>query len=213
MKQIVCFGDSNTWGWDPRTCTRYGRDVRWPCLMQRLLGEEYEVAEDGISGRTGGVPDYAEPYKCGVDSIDACMMSNMPVDLVIIMLGINDTKVYLNASARSIMKGIEQVALHAENIDYGNGKKPKVLIAAPTPVGDYVEQTWAVEAFDRSSVQKLKELAPMLKEVAEHRGWEFINAAELGISPSEEDAMHLYPEGHRILAEAMAEKVREIFED
>ena len=51
-KRIVCFGDSNTWGYDPGTAERFPEDVRWTGLLAQALGENYWVIEEGQNGRT-----------------------------------------------------------------------------------------------------------------------------------------------------------------
>lgn len=51
-KTILCYGDSNTWGNVPSSFLRYPRDVRWPAVLQNLLGEDYEVISEGLCGRT-----------------------------------------------------------------------------------------------------------------------------------------------------------------
>ena len=52
MKNILCYGDSNTWGYIPGTGGRYPRDIRWTGRMAKALGEDYYVLEAGLSGRT-----------------------------------------------------------------------------------------------------------------------------------------------------------------
>ena len=49
MKTIVCYGDSNTWGYIPGSAEeRYPYDIRWTGVLQRLLGAEYHVIEEGL---------------------------------------------------------------------------------------------------------------------------------------------------------------------
>jgi hypothetical protein len=50
-KRILCFGDSNTWGYAV-TGGRFCDDVRWPTRLQALLGENVTVIEEGFNGRT-----------------------------------------------------------------------------------------------------------------------------------------------------------------
>ena len=57
MIEILCFGDSNTYGFTPDWKHRYGRDIRYPGVLQTLLGDGYYVAEDGLVGRTAAFPD------------------------------------------------------------------------------------------------------------------------------------------------------------
>ena len=58
MKTIVCYGDSNTFGTNPaftgeiNSPFRWGKEVRWTGKLQKLLGEEYNVIEEGLGGRT-----------------------------------------------------------------------------------------------------------------------------------------------------------------
>ena len=49
-KTIVCFGDSNTHGYNNKNGKRFSEHVRWPMVLQDLLGEEYLVREEGLSG-------------------------------------------------------------------------------------------------------------------------------------------------------------------
>lgn len=52
-KRIVCFGDSNTWGYIPVTGERYDETIRWPARLQEMLGcERCTVVEEGLTGRT-----------------------------------------------------------------------------------------------------------------------------------------------------------------
>ena len=51
-KRIICFGDSNTWGYNPVTGERFDENTRWPMRMQQILGDEYQVIEEGQNGRT-----------------------------------------------------------------------------------------------------------------------------------------------------------------
>lgn len=52
MKTILCYGDSNTYGLRPDSNQRYPREIRWTGLLQKSLGEDYYVIEEGLSGRT-----------------------------------------------------------------------------------------------------------------------------------------------------------------
>ena len=105
---IVCFGDSNTHGYcaDPNDTAdhtdRFTEDERWTCLLQKALGEDYLVLEEGLSGRTTVFRDPLHECMSGLDVIYSTLMSHEPVDLLIIMLGTNDTKERFNASPACI---------------------------------------------------------------------------------------------------------------
>ena len=53
MKTILCFGDSNTYGYRPDTGKRYAEDTRWTgILREKLKDRKIEVIEEGLVGRT-----------------------------------------------------------------------------------------------------------------------------------------------------------------
>ena len=114
-KHIVCFGDSNTHGYcaEPADCAdggdRFNENERWTCLLQKALGEDYLVIEEGLSGRTTVFQDPLHECMSGLDAIYSCLMSHERVDLLIIMLGTNDTKERFGANSACIAIGMERL--------------------------------------------------------------------------------------------------------
>ncbi len=92
IKTILCYGDSNTWGYIPATAGRYPPDVRWPGVMRKLLGEKYNVIEEGLNGRTTVWEDPYKPGRNGLELLIPILDSHNPIDLVVVMLGTNDLK-------------------------------------------------------------------------------------------------------------------------
>lgn len=92
MKNIVCFGDSNTYGRDPVTKGRLDKKTRWPGVLQNILGEEYDVIEEGLNGRTTvwNDPVRGGPKRNGSLYLLPCLESHAPINLLVIMLGTND---------------------------------------------------------------------------------------------------------------------------
>ena len=140
-KRILCYGDSNTWGYMP-TGGRYDDETRWPMRMQRLLGEEYTVIEEGLNGRTTVFDDPVEGgYKSGAAYLPVCLMSHSPLDAVIIMLGSNDTKQRFGMNAKTIGEGIMQLVRLTKLYGFNaNGEPPRIIIAAPAPFLDNLMQ-------------------------------------------------------------------------
>jgi lysophospholipase L1-like esterase len=89
VRTILCYGDSNTWGYNPSTGGRYARDERWPGVLRTELGEGYLVIEEGLNGRTTVWDDPIEGYKNGSTYLIPCLETHKPIDLVIILLGTN----------------------------------------------------------------------------------------------------------------------------
>src|SRR3989344_8358134 len=89
--RILCFGDSNTWGWIPGTAgKRFSEQIRFPKLLQTSLGNNYEIIEEGLNSRTLA-SKYRRPNKDsknGNAHLIPCLHSHDPLDLVILMLEI-----------------------------------------------------------------------------------------------------------------------------
>jgi lysophospholipase L1-like esterase len=213
MNTIVCYGDSNTWGYDPSTGGRYNRGTRYPGRLQALFGGDYHVIENGVNGRTASQDDPIEPHRNGFRTIDVCMLSAMPVDLVTIMLGSNDMKFYLSSSAFIAGKGIELIAQRASDALYGpSGNSSQILIISPPPIADHIEKTELGNIFDAESAKKSRALAEQYAAMADLHGYYFMDASKV-CSVSDTDALHLTGEAHMHLADALYKKITEIFSD
>ena len=91
MKTILCFGDSNTWGYVPGSdAERFAPELRWPRRLAAALGDEWDVIAEGLSGRTATVDSPIAEGRNGLTYLLPCLHSHMPVDVVVIYLGTND---------------------------------------------------------------------------------------------------------------------------
>lgn len=203
-KHIVCFGDSNTHGLcaDPADCAdggdRFNEDERWTCLLQKLLGDEYLVIENGVSGRTTAFSDRFRDFICGLDDIGSALMAHRPVDLLIIMLGTNDTKERYGMNARCIGFGMEKLAFTATTLDAWKDR-PNILIIAPPHIPEEMRD----DTMGSGCQEKSRMLAAVYSEICEKHGWAFLDANEL-VGFNKLDHMHFTREGHAAFAKALA---------
>lgn len=209
-KRVLCYGDSNTWGYIP-TGGRYDEATRWPMRMQAVLGEGWRVAEEGFNGRTCVEDDPVEGgYKSGLQYLPPCLMSHNPLDVVILMLGTNDTKRRFNLTpmtiGQSMMQLVRAVKLYGVN---AAGEAPHIIIAAPAPIGDNLMQTRHAECFGEQAVEVSRGLGPELLRVSKLLRVDFFDAAPYA-EVSKLDAVHLTARGHLRLGEAMAEKIKSL---
>lgn len=209
MKEILCFGDSNTWGYSPHTRDRYPRDLRWTGILQRELGADYHVIEEGLNGRTTVWDDPIEGVgssKNGRAYLIPCLESHKPLDLVIIKLGTNDLKHRFSVTAADIANSAGALVDVVKSSQAGRGNgSPAVLLVAPPPLGKLTD---FAEMF-KGGVEKSKEFAVQFRRVAQEKGCAFLDAGQI-VTCSEADGLHYDPEGHRALGLAIAQKVREI---
>ena len=209
-KHILCFGDSNTHGFcrdfrDSETNSgRYSENERWTCLLQRNLGEDYYVIEEGLNGRTTCFEDPLKEGMRGLDYIGPCLVSHKPVDLLIIMLGTNDVKDRYGASAACVAMAMDRLVRKAMAEECWEGKKPNILVIAPLPIGEGILNTPFVQTMGSGCVEKSRELAKYYKIQCDCLGVHFLDATDLGCEYNDQDYMHLTKEGHRALAQALA---------
>ena len=210
MKNILCFGDSNTWGYDPVTHARYEYHERWPGIVQNSLGNGYRIIEEGQNGRTTVWPDPIEGFKCGKDYLIPCLETHSPLDLVIIMLGTNDLKKRFGLTAFDVSAGAAVLVNLVNSNKYGNpGKSPEVLLVSPTLVGD-LHNSWLSDLFgkEEATITSL-ELGMYFARVAELAGCHYLDAAKIAL-PSTDDGLHFNREGHLKIGSAIALKIIEI---
>jgi lysophospholipase L1-like esterase len=135
LKTIVCFGDSNTWGYNPVTQERHDYDKRWTTVLQKELGSDYLVIPEGLNGRTTVWEDPIELHKNGAAYLPPCLESHKPVNLVIIMLGTNDLKQRFSLPAGDIANGAGVLVDIVKKSDWGpDGSAPQVLVLVPPEV-------------------------------------------------------------------------------
>lgn len=207
MRRILCFGDSNTYGHSPVDGSRYGEDVRWPEVMEGLLGGTFEVINEGKNGRTVAFDDPYNEGCNGMNDIVPCIDANNPLDLVIIMLGTNDLKVYFDATPQVIAKNLGDMCRKIQE-----KTDARILLASPMLLGDQIEFSPLHLEFGRMQVDYSFELAPHIEKVAKEVGAEFIDLAVVAMS-SDVDCLHLMPEEHAKIAQAMKNKVQDIFKE
>ena len=112
-RRVLCFGDSNTYGYDPVRDGRYGLEERYPTVVQSLLGSGWSVVEEGLPGRTAVFDDPITEGMNGLRVITPILMSHAPLDTVTIMLGTNDSKERFGCNSYLIAQGIVRLAKKA----------------------------------------------------------------------------------------------------
>ena len=206
--RVLCFGDSNTHGApaDDPEYVRLGPDVRWTGRLQHLLGDGYEVVEEGLSGRTTDVDYLDRPHCNGRTYFPAALMSHHPLDVVVVMLGSNDFKTCFARSAPTIANALHgYVDDVASYVTDRRGRTPTVLLLSPIQldesVTEYVDPTG--NGFDDRSLAASRGLAAEVRRVAEERGVQFADAASVARPGG--DGLHLTLDSHEPLARLVAD--------
>lgn len=211
-KHIVCFGDSNTHGYCAKTGGRFDEEQRWTCLLQKKLGDDYLILEEGLSGRTTCFQDPIHEALSGLDYIYPCLMSHEPVDLLVIMLGTNDTKERFGSSAACIALGLKRLIAKAmAATDAWQNGKANILVITPQNIDKRYIDTEVGATMGRGCAEKSEQLAEEFEKISELMGCHYLDANQMITAPANDvDFMHLTEEGHLQLARALTDKIKEI---
>ena len=210
MKNVLCYGDSNTYGYIPETGLRYPKNIRWTGVLQNLLGKNFNVIEEGCNGRTTIFDDPIEGWKNGRDYLKPCLNSHKPIDIIIMMLGSNDLKDFFHASVEDIAAGVE--TLLKDIVEFTENKQefvPKIILVSPPEIGEGIKDSPFYGSFKEDAIERSKEFPEHYKKVADANGCIFVDAASY-IKPSEVDSLHLTPEAHKKLAEVFYKEIMDI---
>ena len=199
-KVVLCYGDSNTYGWIPATGGRFTRDVRWPGVLAAQLGDGWHVIEEGLGGRTTIFDDPILPGRNGKTYFEPCLLSHDPLDVVVIALGTNDVKVRFAASAADIARGVAMLAEMALALG------PKVLVLGPPTLGPLEDRADEIAG----AHEKAERMRPYLREWAGELGFDLLELHEL-VSMTDEDGFHLDAASHRTVGEAVARRIASMF--
>jgi lysophospholipase L1-like esterase len=207
MKTVLCYGDSNTWGYDPATRTRYPPDVRWTGVLATRLGAEYRIVEEGLNGRTTRWDDPIETGRNGLTFLRPCIESHQPLDLIVVMLGTNDLKYRFDVSASDIAQSAAELAEMAWRFAHApDGSHAKVLLVAPPAVSTLTELD---QMFDGAR-EKSRQFSRYYRLAAGWHHLPFFDAGSVIVS-SEKDGIHFEADEHRKLGEALADEVHRHF--
>ena len=208
LKAILCYGDSNTYGYNAQTGRRYPRGARFPGVLQNTLGPEYYVIEEGLGGRTTCLDDPLFEGRSGLAYLRPCLASHTPLALVIVMLGTNDVKERFHIDAFCIGLGMRRLIEAIQDPLAHNGEPvPHMLIVVPAPVLRPVDGKLC-EGFGEHSIAVSHALASTYRDVAGNYSCAFFDAAS--VAEVDNDGVHLTARAHGALGRALAAEARRI---
>lgn len=207
MKTVLCYGDSNTWGYNPKTKKKYNEGIRWSSILENELDEGFKVITEGLNGRTTVWNDPIEgEFKNGKTYLLPCIHSHKPIDLIIFYLGANDLKYRFNVTAYDIAKSIETLVSIAKESKTGVGEKsPQILVITPTKIGNLDEPKGAFFGAE----EKSERLSYEFNKVFEDSEVILFDSNEV-INTSSIDGVHLDEESHKTLGLEVAKIVKKI---
>ena len=201
MYNIVCFGDSNTWGFNARNRERFDENTRWPSLLEKMLienGYDVRIIEEGHNGRTTAFDDPTKDGRNGLVALKGVLHSYRDMDLIIIMLGTNDCKVYYKLTPSQFKNALLSLADTVRELN----DSTDILLVSPVTIKEGIKDI--NEKYDRESEEFSKHINMIYKEVASERDLKCIFADDC-TQCSDFDKQHLDERGHRELAQYISD--------
>ncbi len=206
--KILCFGDSNTWGYVPKTAERYPKNLRWTGILQAKLGEDYEIIEEGLNSRTTVIDDIKHIGKNGLTYLVPCLETHNPIDIIILFLGTNDMKERFDRTPVQIAEGIETLLSNIKDFAVNtDSKTPEVILVCPTIIDESVD---GVKEKYLGAEEKSKQLPKLYKNISLEHSIGYLNLQDYA-TPSKKDGYHFDPETHEIVANKIYQRINEIF--
>lgn len=196
MKKVLCFGDSNTYGFVPEKCTRYDENTRWTGVLQNLCGSDFSIVEGGCNNRTAFVDNPAGVEQTGYKILPEYFKKDY-FDIVVLAIGINDLQLFFRPSLKEFEQGIAKVVKIVKNLSPNS----KIILVCPSKLDlAGIKRGVFSFQFDKESVEKSFHLPSIYKNLAEKYACEFVDLNEI-VEVSPLDGLHFSAESHKKIAE------------
>ena len=204
MKKILCFGDSNTYGYIPNSGARYDKNTRWTGVLSLLSHGKFKIIEGGCNNRTAFATNPAGKIFTGYEILPELLTDDF--DAVVLAIGINDTQFLFDTVIEDFTTGIENLI----NIVQAKCPQAKIILVAPSILTDDVLNGNFACLFDRTSIEKSRQLPLLYQKIAEKQNIEFLDLNSVA-KTSSLDGLHYAPEQHKKIAQVIFTMLSELF--
>lgn len=199
MKNVICYGDSNTFGYIPGSGKRYSKDIRWTGVLAKLKGDGYKIIEEGCNNRTGFMKNPSGKLFCGLDYLPECFLRHPNFDIFIIAIGTNDIQSGYSVTPTFIKDGLTKMV---DSIKQKNDKA-RIIIFSPLILNSQVLKGGFSVLFDESSIERSFWIQDIYQDFCKDNNLELFDVNKYAI-PSDIDGLHYSPEEHQKIAKELA---------
>jgi len=208
IKRILCYGDSLTWGYKPGTDhERIIFEKRWTGILQKLLGGDYQIIEEGLNGRTLDSEDKrpGKEGRNGAETLQITLDTHKPIDILILMLGTNELKDLFNRNMEDISYILEEKFIKIiKTGGFGReGKIPSILLISPPNID--ISKEPALERYSQVG-NKIVHMRDIYHRVAKKNQCAFLDSSAI-VSPGK-DGIHIDEYNHKKLGEEIFNKLK-----
>jgi len=204
MKKILCYGDSNTYGYNPTDGARFDNTIRWTAILQKNLGSDFEVINEGECDRTGFVDNDKGFLFSAQRHFPKIIKKTKDIDLLILAIGTNDLQFKYNLTIHQFENGLEKLIVTAKNY------VKRIIIIPPVVLDNNVLEGYFNYQFDETSISKSKKIGKIYRKLSNIYGLNYFDLNEF-VKPSNTDGLHYDSEGHKIISTKLCTYVKSIF--
>ena len=202
--KILCYGDSNTYGYNPKNGCRFDLETRWSGILSSLLNEEYQVIEEGMNNRTGFVSNPDGIEQSGPVHLPLYLSKSPKIDIYILALGTNDLQFNFKTTPETMRKGLIQLIMNI----YSHNNDAKIILILPPNLDETILNGYFACQFDKKSIEDSKNYRQIYKKIAKEYKCTLVDFDSYNIKPSPADGLHYCEESHKNIAKILAEKVK-----
>lgn len=203
MKKILCYGDSNTFGFIPKTCGRYQKNERWSGILAEIL-PNFEIIEEGMNNRTGFFKNPEGLKQSGGEYLPIFLQNHKDISICILPLGTNDSQIFYNLTKDTVQDGLQNLIDYI----YEANSQTQIIIIPPVKITENILNSGFSMMFDKNSIEKIQKFYPIYAQKALENQCLYFDFNEI-TNPSEYDGLHYSKESHKIIAKKLAEFIFE----
>jgi len=201
MKKILCYGDSNTFGFNPKNGARFDINTRWSGILKNNLKESFEVIEEGLNNRSGFVDDTNDLNYSAFLHLPKILEKHKDIDILIFAIGTNDSQFRFNVDYETIEKRLENI------INLIKNKNIKPIIIPPVKLTKQILKGTFVNFFDEKSIVKSEKIFPIYKKIADKYDCSYFDFNDF-VEPSIVDGLHYDELSHQIIAQKLSDFIK-----
>ena len=203
MKNILCYGDSNTFGFNSKDGSRYDEYTRWTALLQKNFGADYKVINEGMPNRTGFVDNPDGVLFFSQKHFPETLSKIDDLDILILAIGTNDLMFKYNITFDTVEKGLNNLIKMAKE------KVKNIIVIPPTILTDNILNSFFGSMFDETSIKKSKEVGKIFEQIADKNHCSYFDINKF-VTPSSFDGLHYDEMSHKLIADKLTELIKEI---
>ena len=200
MRNIVCYGDSNTFGFNPKDGSRFNEKTRWTSVLQNNFKTEYKVINEGMCNRTGFVDNPEGILFSSQKHFSDTLSKIDDVYVLILAIGTNDLMFKYNITFDTVEKGLNNL------INLAKEKTNNLIIVPPTIMTENILSGHFSSMFDKTSITKSKEAGKIFKQAADTNNCKYFDINEF-VKPSNFDGLHYDEKSHKVIADKLTELI------